>query len=225
MLRGLEWGSWVGGWLGAGIGVSVGVAVGLAVGSAAVLKPRVWEHRGLGYDDLVRRALLVELAQPGRLLFNPPDRMRLGQTERVEVRLTRSLDLDAELLEKVQGPGEPKLEVIKTASRMAVTLTGDGFDIKRYSDEEQAVTQDGITTWEFDIRAKKGGEQKLLMSVSLRIPVPGQPLVHQNIPVREATINVRITVPALAGVVFGDWRWVTATAIAIAGVVVAVFFH
>jgi hypothetical protein len=175
-------------------------------------------------DDLVRSAL-AELTQPGRLLFNPPDQMRLGQKVRVEVRLTRSLELDAELLEKLQGPGEPRLEDIKTASRMAVTLTGDGFGINRYSDEEQAVTQDGITTWEFDIRAKKAGKQQLFMSVSLRIPVPGQPLVHQNIPVREATINVRITVPALAGVVFGDWRWATATAIAIAGVVVAVFFH
>jgi hypothetical protein len=176
------------------------------------------------YEDLVRRAV-AELVQPGRLLFNPPDQMRLGQKERVEVRLTRSLDLDAELLEKLQGPGEPKLEDIETASRMAVTLTGDGFDIKSYSDEEQAVTQDGITTWEFDIRAKKGGKQQLFMSVSLRIPVPGQPLVHQNIPVREVTINVRITVPALAGIVFGDWRWVTATVIAIAAVIVAVFFH
>src|SRR5262245_33163617 len=48
------------------------------------------------YDDLVRSAF-AELVQPGRLLFNPPDQMKLGQTERVEVRLSRTLELDAEL--------------------------------------------------------------------------------------------------------------------------------
>ena len=49
------------------------------------------------YDDIVRSAF-AELVQPGRLLFNPPDRMQLGHTERVEVRLTRTLKLDTELL-------------------------------------------------------------------------------------------------------------------------------
>ena len=236
-------GFWVGGWLGAGIGVAVGVAavfwlllrgrsaywlgeegVAAAEGTLGWRQDNRFEGRHLGYDDLVRRAL-AELVQPGRLLFNPPDQMRLGQTERVEVRLTRSLELDAELLEGLQGPGKPKLEDIKTASRMAVTLTGDGFHIERRSDEEQAVTEDDITTWEFDVHAKKGGKQQLFMSASLRLEVPGQPLVRKSIPVREVTINVRITVPPLAGVVFGDWRWATGTAVAIAGAVLLVFFH
>ncbi len=35
---------------------------------------------------------------------------------------------------------------------MAVTLKGDGFRITAYSDEEQSVTQEEITTWEFDIQ-------------------------------------------------------------------------
>jgi hypothetical protein len=124
------------------------------------------------YDDLVRKAF-VDLVKPGRLLFNPPDRMELGQTVRVEVRLTRTLELDAELLEHLGGPGEPQLEEIPTAPLMAVTLKGDGFRITPYSDEEQGVTQGGITTWEFDIRALKRGSQRLVMCVSLRVPVPG----------------------------------------------------
>ena len=122
--------------------------------------------------------------------------------------------------------GQPQLEVIPTAPLMAVTLEGDGFRIKAYSDEEQAVTQDGITTWEFDIRAIERGQQRLVMCVSLRIPVPGQPLEHKSIPVREATIDVQVGVPALIGhFVSGNWQWFIGTAIAIAAVVVAVLVH
>jgi hypothetical protein len=176
------------------------------------------------YDDLVRSAF-AELVQPGRLLFNPPDRMQLGQTERVEVRLTRTLKLDAELLRDLRGHGEPQVEEIPTAPLMAVTLKGDGFRITAYSDEEQSITQDGITTWEFDIQAHKRGQQRLVMCVSLRIPVPGQPLEHKSIPVREAVIDVQVGVPAVMQFVAGNWQWFIGTAIAIAAVVVAVLLH
>ena len=78
---------------------------------------------------------------------------------------------------------------------MAVALKGDAFRITAYSDDEQAVTQDGITTWEFDVQALKRGQQRLVMCVSLRIPIPGQPLEHKSIPVREATIDVQVGAP------------------------------
>jgi hypothetical protein len=62
--------------------------------------------------------------------------------------------------------------------------------------------------------------------VSLRVPVPGQPVEHKSIPVREATIVVHVGTPALVGhFVAGNWQWFIGTAIAIAAVVVAVFHH
>ena len=112
-----------------------------------------------------------------------------------------------------------------TAPLMAVTLKGDGFRITAYSDEEQSITQDGITTWEFDIQAHKRGQQRLVMCVSLRIPVPGQPLEHKSIPVREAVFDVQVGVPAVMQFVAGNWQWFIGTAIAIAAVVVAVLLH
>ena len=64
------------------------------------------------------------------------------------------------------------------------------------------------------------------MCVSLRIPVPGQPLEHKSIPVREATIEVQVGALALAGqFVSGNWQWFIGTAIAIAAVVIAVLVH
>jgi hypothetical protein len=176
----------------------------------------------VAYDRLVRRAF-TELVQPGRLLFNPPDQMRLGDTERIEVRLTRTLRLDAELLKHLRGHGKPQMEEVPTSPLMAVALKGDGFQITSYSDEEQSVAKDGITTWEFDIRALKRGQQRLVISVSLRIPVAGQPLERKSIPVREATIDVQVGAPALIGhFVAANWQWFVGTLIAIAAVLVAV---
>jgi hypothetical protein len=177
------------------------------------------------YDDLVRSAF-ADLVKPGRLLFNPPDRMQLNQTERIEVRLTRTLELDTELLQHLRGPGEPQIEEIPTAPLIAVTLKGEAFRITAYSDEEQSVTQDEITTWEFDVRALKRGSQRLVMCVSLRIPVLGQSLEHKSIPIREAIIDVQVGAPALvAHFVSDNWQWFIGTAIAIAAVLVAMLFH
>jgi hypothetical protein len=164
--------------------------------------------------------------EPGRLMFNPPDCMQLWATERVEVRLTRALDLDAELLRNLRGSGKPRLEEIPTALLMAVFLKGDGFDITAYSDEEQIVTGKDVTTWEFDIRAIKRGLQHLVLGVSLRIPIADQLLKTKSVPVREAIINVQVRRTVLA-VKFAsaNWQWFIGTAIAIAAVVVAILYH
>jgi hypothetical protein len=172
------------------------------------------------------RGAFADLVKPGRLLFNPPDQMQLGQTERVEVRLTRTLELDTELLEHLRGVGQPRVEEIPTAPLMAVTLRGEAFGITAYSDEEQTVTQEGITTWEFDIRALKRGSQRLIMCVSLRIPVAGKSKEHKSIPVREAVIDVQVGARTLvANFVSANWQWFIGTAIAIAAVLVAVLLH
>lgn len=177
------------------------------------------------YDDLVSKAFDDEI-HPGRLIFNPPDHMRLGDTERVEVVLARTFELDAELLRNLRGHGTPQLEEIPTSPTMAVTLHGDGFQVTPHSDEEQDVTPDESATWEFDIRAVKRGPQRLYMSVSLRVPVPGQPLKHKSIPVREATIDVQVGAPALVGrFISQNWQWFIGTTIAAAAVIVAVLVH
>ena len=178
----------------------------------------------LSYDELVAGAF-AELVQPGRLLFNPPDRMQLGQTTRVEVRLTRTLTLEDQLRANLRGPGEPQVEKVPTAPLMAVRLIGLGFDVTQYSDEEQRVTPDQITTWEFDIQALKRGQQHLVLSVSLRIPVSGQPNERQSIPVREVIIEVQIGAVSVGHFVSTRWPYLVTTAVAIGGVIVVVFFH
>lgn len=176
------------------------------------------------FSALVYKAFSEQ--HPGRLMFNPPDQMRLGHTERVEVRVTRTQGLDAELVEHLRGRGEPRLEEIPTAPLMAVTLKGDGFGITPYSDEEQIVNRGTVTTWEFDIRAERRGQQRLVLSVSLRVPVQGWSSQNRSIPVREVTIDVQVGVATLVShFVSANWQWFIGTAIAIAAVVVAVLLH
>ena len=190
--------------------------------AAWVARPAV--PQPIAYDESVRKAF-TQLVKPGQLMFNPPDHMQLRHTERVEVRLTRTLELTAELLEHLGGRGEPRLEEILTAPRMAVTLNGDGFRITAFSDEEQSVLKDEITSWEFDIRAVKKGQQHLVMSVSLRIPLSGY-VEHKSVPVRESVIDVQVGVPALAWYFVSDyWQRFIGTGIAAAAVVVAVLYH
>ena len=120
------------------------------------------------------------------------------------------------------------MEEIPTAPLMAVTLRGDGFGITSYSDEEQVVSEDAVTTWEFDLRAMKWGQQRLVLSVSLRVPVPGWPVKsqHRSIPVREVTIAVQVTAASLIWhFVSANWQWFVGTAIAIAAVIVAALIH
>jgi hypothetical protein len=183
------------------------------------------EHRSSSRPDLeerVRRAL----GKPGRLLFNPPDRMQLRETQRVEVRVAGALDLDEDLLADLRGRGTPHLEQVPTAPVMAVTLRGDGFRIVSYSDEEQSVSGEDVTTWEYDITAQQRGRQRLVISVSLRIPEGGRSAAHRSIPVREATIDVQVRAPALIGqFLSANWQWITGTVIAIAAIVSAVVFR
>jgi hypothetical protein len=186
--------------------------------------PRTTQSVTHDYDDVIGRAF-SEQVKPGRLLFNPPDAMQLGRTARVEVRLTRTVLMDAELVEGLRGLGVPYVEDIPTSPLMAVALKGDGFKISAYSDEEQLVTRNQITTWEFDITALKRGQQRLVISVSLRIPLPGQAAEHKSVPVREATIEVQVGAAAAMEFVTANWQWFVGTAIAIGGLVTAIVVH
>jgi hypothetical protein len=172
------------------------------------------------YEQLMQNAF-SRLIKPGHLMFNPPSRMRLGKTERVEVRVARSVNLTQEILKDLRGQGTPQVEATQTAPFMAVTLMGGAFDISAYSLEEQRVIDGQITTWEYDITANKRGQQRLAVCISLRIPLTDEPWDRVSIPVHEAIIDVEVSATAsISRFATANWQWVIGTAIAIAAVVV-----
>ena len=74
---------------------------------------------------------------------------------------------------------------------------------------------------EFNIRAAMRGRQHLSLSVSLRIPLPDQPLVSKSISVREVTIYVQVGAPARRAVSFCVLAMAVDTAIAAAAAAVS----
>jgi parallel beta-helix repeat protein len=145
---------------------------------------------------------------PGQILFNPPKKMRVGVRERVEVRISKNIT--EELSTRLKGRGEPQIENISVNTFMKVRLTGDNFDIKPLSEEEQVVSDEGFTQWEYDVIPNKYGNQILQLIVTVRIKIPGgeEKITY---PVFERDINVEVNI--IYFITHLDWRWIIGTII------------
>lgn len=130
---------------------------------------------------------------PGRILFNLPQEMIVGEKEKVEVRLTKvSMEnLSNEDLSKgLKGRGEPQIENISISTFMGIRLIGDNFIISTLSIEEQIVVDDEFTTWGFYVVPSKSGNQTLTLLVSIRIETPTGEWKQDSL-VLENQINVK----------------------------------
>jgi hypothetical protein len=171
---------------------------------------------------------LDEVIKPGRMLFNPPKSMQLNQTAFIDVRITRSQDLDAELSAHLKGTGLPQIEGIDTSFVMGVMLRADGFAITALSVEEQRVRGDGITGWQFNVTALRRGLQSLFLSVSLRLPMAGRDDEYLSAPVIERQVEVQVTAAARAGLFWKkNWQWCIGTLVGVPAAVIAALaiFH
>ncbi len=160
----------------------------------------------------------------GRILFNPPQEMTVGETERVEVRLTKTSieNLSNEsLTEGTRGRGEPQIESVKVGTFMKVHLTRDNFDIKALSEEEQIVLSEGFTQWEYDVTPLKDGAQKLRIDVIVRIIISNVGEQKRDYGVYEKQINVKVN-PVYSTRTFmeNNWQWILTTIIGLSGAII-----
>jgi hypothetical protein len=93
--------------------------------------------------------------------------MKVGRTERIEIRLSR--DLAARLTEGLRGRGAPQIEVIEIGDLMRVRLLGEHFAITALSSEDQLVRDIGFTQWDFDVVPRRSGRRVLRLAVTLRL--------------------------------------------------------
>jgi len=146
----------------------------------------------------------------GRIAFNPPERMKVGIKERIEVRISK--DPDADIVSALTGQGVPQIEEIKVYEFMKVKLTGEEFDIDPLNEEEQIIGPQGYTEWAWEVLPRKSGEKFLHLHVSLRIKIPFGEKTKDH-PVMDKAILVKIN-PIYTAKVFccAYWQWI-ATAI------------
>lgn len=170
-------------------------------------------YRGeeMGLQEIVEEEL--KKLVPGRILFNPPQEMKVGVQEPVEVRIVKTLTGD--LTTGLKGRGLPQVKNIEVGTFMKVRLTGDNFDIRaRNISEGQVVASEGFTHWEWDVAPLKGGTQTLLLAVTVRIKMPnGDEETHDH-PIFRKQIKVHVNlVYTTKGFIKGNWQWLIATII------------
>jgi hypothetical protein len=148
--------------------------------------------------------------EKGRLLYNPPNEMRFGESERVEARI--SLDPSENLAGGLQGSGPAVEENIPVTSFMKVRLNGQAFDITALNSDEQIVTRDSYTQWAWDVSPLKSGDQNLVLTVSARVKIPDYPDETKDLQVVERQILVHVS-PGRAALIFVNQNlgWIAPT--------------
>lgn len=156
---------------------------------------------------------------PGQILFNPSQEMSVGEKERVEVRIAKGFTEN--LSRGLKGRGEPKIENIRIGTFMKVHLTGDNFEIKPLSDEEQFVSGEGFTQWDYDVVPLESGIQSLELTVTVRIKIPNVGEEKKAYPVFERQINVKVS-PAYSTGKFLEinWQWILTTLIGLSAAII-----
>lgn len=111
--------------------------------------------------------VLDRLTDPGRILYNPPSRMSVGERELVEVRITRnpSVNLGSGLV----GSGVPIEGIVRVAPKMIVDLVGPDFDITPLSPKRQVVGGTDFNEWAFHIAPQRAGTTFLWLTVSVDV--------------------------------------------------------
>jgi serine/threonine protein kinase len=189
--------------------------------------PQAGGHPAQPTDRLSRT--VRSLVQQGLLVFNPPEEMRQGITDRIEVGIARSADFREALSEGLRGRGQPRYEEIETSSLMTVELRGDAFQVTSYSTPEQVVAP--AARWEFDVRPTRAGQQTLTLCVCLRLtgrefdPLGGG---RRSVPVLERSIRIRVSMAySTRRFVAGNWQWLIATVAGLGGGIAAwiALFH
>lgn len=146
-----------------------------------------------------------KLTKKGRVMFNPPEEMRVYKKERIEVRITQNIEED--LTQKLKGRGYPQIEKILVGSVMKASLSGDDFKIEVLSDEEQALGLSKHSQWEWNVTPLKAGKKLLYLSISISIILKEFGEKKQSLPVMEKKIHVKVNLSGSL-IVFIKKRWV-----------------
>lgn len=111
----------------------------------------------------------------GKITFNPPAEMQEQKTEIIQARISFK-DIGPTFFEGLEGPGPPQEEPLKVSEIMTVTLTGDrnAFLIQRIGDEEQVVAGKPYAQWEWHVTPLQSGDQRLTLTATAKIFLPGR---------------------------------------------------
>lgn len=167
------------------------------------------------FQELIDEAL--KKLPMGRILFNPPKEMEVGDTELVEVRITQNITEN--LIKGLKGRGVPQIKETKVSTSMKVRLTGRNFDIDPQNGATQVIESDKYTNWEFQVTPLKSGIQTLHLTYYIIISIPDYDDKKKEYEVGDWEINVRVN-PYWT--LKCHWKFIVATFLTIVGLIIAV---
>jgi len=160
---------------------------------AASLEPAFSEEEP---PSLIQRELdsAIRELTLGQIEYNPPLKMKQYREERIEVRISQSLNED--LTRGLKGRGIPNIENIPVSSSMKATLSGDDFKIRAYSETVQPVLSAGFTQWEWSVTPQRVGKKTLHLSIAAVFKTKYGEMA-KSYPVMDKTIIVAVSFPPL----------------------------
>ena len=125
----------------------------------------------------------------GKILFDTPEQMKVGVSERVSLRITKELTYD--FFEDLIHTQEVEVESIRVSQFMAASLRGDDFKIEALGNEEQIIEDNDYTQWDWKVLPLKGGNRKLWASITIQVKVENEQ-ARKTLPILEKEISVKI---------------------------------
>ena len=147
----------------------------------------------------------------GKILFDTPNQMKVGISERVSIRITKKLTYD--FFEDLIHAQEVEVESIRVSQSMAASLRGDDFRIEALGNEEQIIEDNDFTQWDWKVVPLKSGNRKLWASITIQVKLENEQAL-KTLPVLEKEISVKINpVYSTTTFVVQYWQWLIASAI------------
>jgi hypothetical protein len=164
-------------------------------------------------DVLAEVKKLTPEVVEGAILWNPPDRMKVGRREIIEVRLGDATVAEAALREGLRGRGTPYVDRLEVEPFMRVVLVGEtgDFSIQEMSERDQHVRPGRVTRWDFSVTPLRSGTRRLRLRASIRIKIEGSDEMA-DLPSYEREVKVGIAPVHAVGQFFSkNWQWVGAS--------------
>ena len=153
----------------------------------------------------------------GSALFNPPERMRQGETKMVEVRVVpvteeeieQDEQLQATLTADFEGEHEVLIIPLRVSTVMQAELSGEAFTIVPLMAKEQIQSPDGeALRWIWEVTPEKAGEQRLTLTLSVVVNAEGMgDKNHVTTEVRQVQISGN-PIYAASQFMTGNLEWI-----------------
>ncbi len=145
----------------------------------------------------------VDKLAAGEFAYDVPSPVQEGVWTNVKARIGRGTVSVQTLTDGFSSAGKATTTSLPVSTKMKVTLTGPAFDIQEVSPEVQFVDEKTPTTWEWNVRANKRGEQNLRLAAIVELDG-----ASKEYKVIERTVAVQVNpIGQILSFAGANWQW------------------